>query len=188
MKAATPVDDELHRRRGDAWWDDDVGESSSIRPWINPARCGHFARVLAREGAPARGGRRILGIGCGGGLLAEERTRLGLTVTGIDPAPERVEAARAHAVAWGLRIEYRTGAGESPPGVEKPFDHVAGCDVLEHVDDVELVVGEIARVLAPRGLFRFDTVSGVSSPRPSSAGGSTARRAITSKSPTWATP
>jgi hypothetical protein len=52
MKAATPVDDELHRRRGDAWWDDDVGESSSIRPWINPVRCGHFARCSPGRGLP----------------------------------------------------------------------------------------------------------------------------------------
>lgn len=159
MRSGTKVDNDIYRRQGHAWWDDDVGEFSSLRLWINPVRVGFFSRVLRQERALEQGRRRILDVGCGGGVLAEELARVGLEVTGIDPAPESIEAARAHAAVSGLSIDYRTGTGEHLPFADGSFELVACCDVLEHVDDVEPVMGEIARVLAPGGLFLFDTIN-----------------------------
>jgi 2-polyprenyl-6-hydroxyphenyl methylase / 3-demethylubiquinone-9 3-methyltransferase len=151
------VDNDLYRRKGDAWWDDDCGEFSTIRFFVNPVRYGYFRRVLEREGA--RPGAAVLDIGCGGGILAEEFARDGFRVTGIDPAPESIETARTHAAASGLEITYEIGSGEHLPFSDASFDHVACCDVLEHVDEVERVIGEIARVLKPGGLFFYDTVN-----------------------------
>lgn len=159
MKAKQKVDNDLYRRLGHAWWDDDVGQFSTIRFWINPVRFGYFMRVLDREWAIGRGKGKLLDVGCGGGLLAEEFARVGLEVTGIDPAPETIETARAHASASGLAIEYQTGSGEQLPFPEGSFDHVTCCDVLEHVEDVERVISEIARVLKPGGLFFYDTIN-----------------------------
>lgn len=159
MESSQRVNNEVYRDLGHAWWDDDVGEFSSIRFWINPVRFGYFERVLKREklldGRPLR----ILDVGCGGGVLSEEFARAGLEVTGIDPAPESIATARAHAAASGLAIEYHVGAGEQLPYPEKSFDHVVCCDVLEHVDDVARVTSEIARVLRPGGLFFYDTIN-----------------------------
>jgi 2-polyprenyl-6-hydroxyphenyl methylase/3-demethylubiquinone-9 3-methyltransferase len=158
MKPTQGVDNDIYRRLGREWWDD-VGQFSALRFWINPVRFGYFARVLHRERVLERGLRRILDVGCGGGLLAEEFARAGMEVTGIDPAPESIKTASAHASAGGLRIEYLTGAGERLPFREGSFDQVACCDVLEHVDDADLVIGEIARVLKPGGLFFYDTIN-----------------------------
>lgn len=157
MKSKQKVDNDLYRHLGHAWWDDDVGLFSTIRFFVNPVRFSYFKHVLDRERARAKC--KLLDIGCGGGLLAEEFARVGFEVTGIDPAPETIETARAHAVASGLAIDYQTGSGEHLPFPEGSFDHVACCDVLEHVDDVDSVIGEVARVLRPGGLFFYDTIN-----------------------------
>jgi 2-polyprenyl-6-hydroxyphenyl methylase / 3-demethylubiquinone-9 3-methyltransferase len=159
MRPERKVNNDVYRRLGHAWWDDDVGEFSTIRFFLNPVRCGYFKRVLDREGAIARSRRTLLDVGCGGGLLAEELARAGLEVTGVDPAPESIATARAHAAASRLAITYETGAGERLPFPDASFDYVTCCDVLEHVDDVDLVIAEIARVLRPGGTFFYDTIN-----------------------------
>jgi 2-polyprenyl-6-hydroxyphenyl methylase / 3-demethylubiquinone-9 3-methyltransferase len=153
---AHQVDNDLYRRKGDAWWDDDCGEFSTIRFFVNPVRYAYFKRVFESETAV---GRTILDVGCGGGILAEEFAKDGFEVTGIDPAPESITTARAHATASALSITYNVGSGEQLPYGGSSFDMVSCCDVLEHVDDVERVLTEIARVLRPGGLFFYDTVN-----------------------------
>jgi 2-polyprenyl-6-hydroxyphenyl methylase/3-demethylubiquinone-9 3-methyltransferase len=101
----------------------------------------------------------VLDIGCGGGFLAEEFAALGCPVTGVDPSPVSVGAARAHAAGRGLGIDYRVGAGEDLPGPDAAFDVACCCDVLEHVSDVDRVISETARVLRPGGLYLFDTIN-----------------------------
>jgi 2-polyprenyl-6-hydroxyphenyl methylase / 3-demethylubiquinone-9 3-methyltransferase len=157
--AARRVNNDVYRRLGHAWWDDDVGEFSTIRFFMNPVRSGYFRRILGQQRSLELGRRRLLDVGCGGGLLAEELARAGLEVTGIDPAPESVETARAHASASGLSIEYQIGSGEQLPFPDEAFDHVTCCDVLEHVEDVDRVIGEISRVLRPGGLLFYDTIN-----------------------------
>jgi 2-polyprenyl-6-hydroxyphenyl methylase / 3-demethylubiquinone-9 3-methyltransferase len=156
---ARRVNNDVYRHLGHAWWDDDVGVFSTIRFFMNPVRFGYFARVLGLERRHERRPRTLLDVGCGGGLLAEEFARAGFQVTGVDPAPESVEAARAHASASGLSIEYETGSGEHLPFQDEAFDHVTCCDVLEHVEEVGRVIAEISRVLKPGGLFFYDTIN-----------------------------
>jgi 2-polyprenyl-6-hydroxyphenyl methylase / 3-demethylubiquinone-9 3-methyltransferase len=155
----TQVDNDLYRRLGKEWWNEDVGEFSTIRFFVNPVRFGYFERVLRQWCGLEQSMQKLLDVGCGGGLLAEEFARSGLLVTGIDPAAESIETARAHALESGLNIEYRVGSGERLFFDDASFDHVACCDVLEHVDDLDGVLGEIARVLKPGGLFLYDTIN-----------------------------
>jgi 2-polyprenyl-6-hydroxyphenyl methylase/3-demethylubiquinone-9 3-methyltransferase len=80
-------------------------------------------------------------------------------VTGVDPSVASLEAARKHAQAQGLDIDYREGIGEAIPLEARSIDQVVCMDVLEHVQDLEKVLAEVRRVLRPHGLFFFDTVN-----------------------------
>ena len=98
-------------------------------------------------------------MGCGGGLLAEECARLGLSVTGIDPSTRSVRTAREHARESGLAINYLAAAGELLPFADGSYDVVFCCDVLEHLEKPATVIAEISRVLKPNGLFLYDTIN-----------------------------
>jgi 2-polyprenyl-6-hydroxyphenyl methylase/3-demethylubiquinone-9 3-methyltransferase len=104
-------------------------------------------------------GKKVLDVGCGGGILAEEFALLGCQVIGIDPSAASLATARAHAQQVGLDIDYRVGAGEDLPFADESFEIVYCSDVLEHVNDLEKVMAEIARVLRRGGGFLYDTIN-----------------------------
>jgi 2-polyprenyl-6-hydroxyphenyl methylase / 3-demethylubiquinone-9 3-methyltransferase len=101
----------------------------------------------------------MLDVGCGGGLLAEEFAAMGFRVTGLDPSAQSLAAARAHATQSGLAIDYRLGYGDALPFAAEAFALVSCCDVLEHILNWDAVIGEIARVLQPGGVFVYDTIN-----------------------------
>jgi 2-polyprenyl-6-hydroxyphenyl methylase / 3-demethylubiquinone-9 3-methyltransferase len=153
-----PVDNQLYDRLAETWWNDD-SVLSLLRTSLNPARFGYMRRVLTAELGIDPRGRTALDVGSGGGLLAEEFARLGCRVTGIDPSVQSVETARAHAETEGLDIAYTVGVGEELPFEDASFDIAYCCDVLEHVDDLDRVLAETARVLKPGGVYTFDTIN-----------------------------
>lgn len=102
---------------------------------------------------------RVLDVGCGGGLLTEQFASLGCQVTGVDQSVPTLNAARAHANKSGLNIEYIESVGEKLPFDAARFDIVCCCDVLEHVDNLDIIIAEISRVLKPGGLLFFDTIN-----------------------------
>jgi len=155
---AGSVDNDVYDRLGASWWDE-TSLLNLLHGSFTPARFGYFRGVIARRFGAAAAGLRVLDIGCGGGFLAEEFAALGCRVTGIDPSPVSVGAARAHAAKRGLRIDYLVGIGEELPVRDASFDVACCCDVLEHVTDVDRVIGEVARGLEPGGLFLFDTIN-----------------------------
>lgn len=139
------------------WWSEDAGfEHTSLRYCMNPVRYGYFRGIL-RERVILSG--TVLDIGCGGGFLSEEFARDGFHVSGVDPAISSVNTAREHSTKSNLSIDYRVACGENLPFEDACFDLVACCDVLEHVDDVGMVVREVSRVLKPGGIFLFETVN-----------------------------
>jgi 2-polyprenyl-6-hydroxyphenyl methylase / 3-demethylubiquinone-9 3-methyltransferase len=152
------VDNGIYERHAESWWNED-GLLHGLRATMNPARVGYFGRVVASRLRLDRGRPSLLDVGCGGGFLSEEFARLGFRVTGIDPSEASIHAARRHARSTRLEVQYEVGRGELLPFVAGAFDVVMCCDVLEHVDDVGVVIGEIARVLKPGGLFLFDTIN-----------------------------
>jgi 2-polyprenyl-6-hydroxyphenyl methylase/3-demethylubiquinone-9 3-methyltransferase len=153
-----PVDNRMYDRLSHTWWEED-GFLNILKTGLNPARFGYMRRVLTGELGLDPDGLRILDVGCGGGLLAEEFARLGCAVTGVDPSTESLQVARAHAREGGHDIEYMEATGEQLPFGDGEFPAVYCCDVLEHVDDVGRTISEIARVLRPGGVFLYDTIN-----------------------------
>jgi len=141
------------------WWN--PRGSSAMLHRLNPARLGYIrAAVDAHWGGDAGSfaplaGRTAIDVGCGAGLLAEPLARLGAQVTGVDAAPENVGAARAHAAASGLAIDYIAGGIEDLTG--RRFDLVTSMEVIEHVADPAGFVRGLAGALAEGGLMVLST-------------------------------
>jgi 2-polyprenyl-6-hydroxyphenyl methylase/3-demethylubiquinone-9 3-methyltransferase len=152
-----PIDNEVYDRLGDGWWDED-NPLNTLHGSFTSGRITYFREVLARLDMDPLG-LRVLDLGCGGGFMAEEFARLGCRVVGIDPSAVSIGAARRHAVSAGLTIDYLVGSGERLPVQDSAFDVVCCCDVLEHVSDLDLVIGQTARVLKGNGLYLFDTIN-----------------------------
>lgn len=141
------------------WWN--PKGSSAMLHRLNPARLGYIRQAIdthwsgdSASFAPLAG-KTAIDVGCGAGLLAEPLARLGATMTGIDAAPENIGAARAHAAATGLDIEYIAGGIENLPG--RTFDLVTSMEVIEHVTDPAAFVGALAGALAEGGLMILST-------------------------------
>ncbi len=141
------------------WWN--PNGSSAMLHKLNPVRLGfvraaidtHFGGDEAARYPLAR--KTALDVGCGAGLLCEPLARMGAAVTGVDAAPENVEAAKAHAMQSGLNVDYR--AGELfEQGLGK-FDLVTAMEVIEHVTDAAVFVAELTRHLKPDGLLIMST-------------------------------
>jgi 2-polyprenyl-6-hydroxyphenyl methylase / 3-demethylubiquinone-9 3-methyltransferase len=153
-----PIDNEVYDREGEGWWEED-NPLNILHGSLTPGRFAYFRQVLRDRLSLDVAGARALDIGCGGGFLAEEFTRLGCQVVGVDPSAVSIETARRHAAATGLSIDYRVGSGENLPVAGGEFDLAYCCDVLEHVSDLAAVLSETARVLKPAGTFLFDTIN-----------------------------
>jgi SAM-dependent methyltransferase len=96
---------------------------------------------------------RVLDVGCGGGNMAKaiKRERPELEVHGVDTSRNAIASASADSQG----VEFRVGTAERLPYEDGWFRAVTMFDVLEHVDDPGQVLAEIARVLAPGGLFHI---------------------------------
>ena len=129
---------------------------------------------LALSAVPAP--QRILDVGCGTGYLLRQldaRCPDALELTGVDPAPAMIAAARA--AAAGDRLQWLEGTAEELPFPDGAFDLVVSTTSFDHWADQPAGLGECARVLAPGGwLVLTDLFSTCCCP-PSSAAGATRR-------------
>ena len=135
------------------WWDPD----SEFRPLhqINPLRLDWI------DAAAGLAGKRVLDVGCGGGILADSMARRGADVLGIDLAGKALRVAQLHAVEAGTpRVEYREVAVEALAS-EAPasFGVVTCMEMLEHVPDPSSVVDACGRLLEPGGWAFFSTIN-----------------------------
>ncbi|KHK92480.1 bifunctional 2-polyprenyl-6-hydroxyphenol methylase/3-demethylubiquinol 3-O-methyltransferase UbiG [Novosphingobium malaysiense] len=137
------------------WWD--PKGSSAMLHKLNPVRLAFIRNAIdSHFGKDSRNirplsGKRALDAGCGAGLLCEPLARLGADVTGVDAASENVAAARNHADAMGLAIDYRQG--ELAALGLSGFDLVCSLEVIEHVTDKAAFLASLADALAPGGLM-----------------------------------
>ncbi|MFW2242835.1 bifunctional 2-polyprenyl-6-hydroxyphenol methylase/3-demethylubiquinol 3-O-methyltransferase UbiG [Rhodococcus opacus] len=152
------IDNDVYNRVGESWWEED-NPLNLLHGSLTPGRFAYFRKVLGETVGRDHHGLRALDVGSGGGFLAEEFTRIGFRVTGIDPSPVSVDTARRHAAGSALDIEYRIGSGEQLPVPDAAFDVIYCCDVLEHVSDLDGVIAETSRALKPGGLYLFDTIN-----------------------------
>lgn len=158
------IDNRWYDTLGDEWWDPH-GRMALLQQ-LNPLRgmyfrraCAHALGRSAEDGGDVRGV-RVLDVGCGGGYLAEVFARAGAVVSGVDLSASTIEAARRHAEAASLAIDYQVADARTLPYPDATFDAVLSSDFLEHVSDhLDAVVGEQARVLRGEGMLGFETVN-----------------------------
>jgi 2-polyprenyl-6-hydroxyphenyl methylase/3-demethylubiquinone-9 3-methyltransferase len=134
------------------WWD----PNSEFRPLheINPLRLGWIDRL-----APLSG-RRVVDIGCGGGILAEAMAGLGAQVTGIDLAEKPLRVAELHGLESGVKVRYERIAAEDLAAREPgAYDVVTCMEMLEHVPDPASTVRACARLVQPGGMVFFSTIN-----------------------------
>ena len=135
------------------WWDPH-SEFKTLHD-INPLRLGYIER-----GAGGLVGKRVLDVGCGGGILSESMALRGAQVTGIDMGDMPLRVAELHTLESGVEVEYRrvpveTLALEQPAG----FDVVTCMEMLEHVPHPGSVVDACARLVRPGGTVFFSTLN-----------------------------
>jgi 2-polyprenyl-6-hydroxyphenyl methylase/3-demethylubiquinone-9 3-methyltransferase len=134
------------------WWD----RNSEFKPLhdINPLR----ANYIDQRSPVAQ--RKVLDVGCGGGILAESLAHRGADVTGIDMGEAPLSVARLHALETGVQLDYRHITAEDL-AQESPavFDIVTCLEMLEHVPDPSSVVAACSQLVKPGGDVYFSTIN-----------------------------
>jgi 2-polyprenyl-6-hydroxyphenyl methylase/3-demethylubiquinone-9 3-methyltransferase len=155
---ASPINNRVYDELAHTWWDENEF-LHLLKVMVNPWRVPYFQKALTKYYGQDLSRVRLLDVGCGGGVLAEEFARMGCQVTGIDISPRSIDTAQRHAAVSGLSIDYKIGSGTALPFAANSFEAVSCCDVLEHITDWKRVISEAARVLVPSGLLLFDTIN-----------------------------
>lgn len=135
------------------WWD----PNGAFRPLhvLNPVRLSY---IEMRVGALA--GKRVLDVGCGGGLLSEALCRRGANVTGIDLGASTIEIAELHALESALAIRYLKQSAEEHAAQEPgSYDVVACLEMLEHVPDPTSVLRALHALVKPGGHVVLSTLN-----------------------------
>ena len=134
------------------WWD----PASEFKPLheINPLRLGLIDRVTKLQG------KRVLDVGCGGGILSESMSRKGAEVTGIDLGEKALKVAQLHGLESGVKVDYRLISVEALANeMPQSFDVVTCMELLEHVPDPAAVVEACTKLLKPGGTVFFSTIN-----------------------------
>ncbi|HSX85479.1 MAG TPA: bifunctional 2-polyprenyl-6-hydroxyphenol methylase/3-demethylubiquinol 3-O-methyltransferase UbiG, partial [Cellvibrio sp.] len=134
------------------WWD----KNSEFKPLhdINPLR----ANFIDERSPVAR--KKIIDVGCGGGILAESLAQRGAIVTGIDMGEAPLSVARLHALESGVELAYEQITAEDK-AIQMPgaFDVVTCMEMLEHVPDPSSVVRACSHLVKDGGDVYFSTIN-----------------------------
>lgn len=134
------------------WWDPE----SEFKPLheINPLRLDWI------DGHAAVTGKKVVDIGCGGGILSESMARRGASVTGIDLSDKALGVARLHLLESGQKVEYRKISAEDlAEEAAGAFDVVTCMEMLEHVPDPASTIRACATLVKPGGHVFFSTIN-----------------------------
>ena len=152
MSNVDPAEIAKFEQLASRWWDR-AGEFKPLHE-INPLRANYID-----QRAPVAG-RKLLDVGCGGGILTESMAQRGAQVTGIDMGEAPLKVARLHALESGVEVEYRRIPVEEL-AAEQPasFDIVTCLEMLEHVPDPASVIKACATLVKPGGQLFFSTIN-----------------------------
>lgn len=134
------------------WWD----PNSEFRPLheINPLRLKWIDKLASLAG------KRVLDVGCGGGILAEAMAAVGAQVSGIDLSEKALKVAQLHLYESGCQVDYQLSSAEAYADAHAgEFDIVTCMEMLEHVPDPASVVAACARLVRPGGWVFFSTLN-----------------------------
>ena len=134
------------------WWD----RNSEFKPLheINPLRTNWIDERVGLAG------KKVLDVGCGGGILAEAMAQRGAQVTGIDMGEAPLAVTRLHQLESGVSVEYeQSTAEEFAEQHAGTFDVVTCLEMLEHVPDPGSVIRACTRLLKPGGQVFFSTIN-----------------------------
>lgn len=135
------------------WWD----EESEFKPLhrINPIRVEYINKLCG-----GLDGKKVLDIGCGGGLLTEAMATHNAVVTGIDMAEKSLSIARLHLYESELEVDYQLTSAEAfAESHAGEFDVVTCLEMLEHVPDPQSVIAAAASLVKPGGHLFFSTIN-----------------------------
>ncbi len=134
------------------WWD----PNSDFKPLhdINPLRLEWIDESVELSG------KKVLDVGCGGGILAESMASKGAVVTGIDLAEKPLGVARLHLLETGVQVDYRVVSAEALAAQQPAsFDVITCMEMLEHVPDPASTIQACATLLKPGGQAFFSTLN-----------------------------
>ena len=134
------------------WWD----PTSEFKPLhaINPLRLGWIESITSLAG------KKVLDVGCGGGILAESLSKAGGIVTGIDLSNKALKVAELHQLESNTSVQYRSISAEDLAKEEpEQYDVVTCMEMLEHVPDPSSVVQACATLCKPGGSIFFSTLN-----------------------------
>ena len=152
MANVDPAELDKFDRLAQRWWDPE-GEFRPLHD-INPLRLGWIDRHAKLAG------KRVLDVGCGGGILAEAMARLGARVTGIDLSEPALHVAERHLHGQDLPLAYERAAVEEYAALHAGgFDVVTCMELLEHVPQPASMVAACARLVRPGGQVFFSTIN-----------------------------
>lgn len=135
------------------WWDPE-GEFKPLH-LLNPTRLSYISDQLG-----GLFGRKVIDVGCGGGILAESMARAGADVTGIDMAIDGLNVARLHALESGLTLNYQQSTAEDFAKLHPGYFELVTCmEMLEHVPDPGSVIQACADLAAPGATLVFSTIN-----------------------------
>lgn len=149
---ADPLELQKFSELAHRWWD----PNSEFRPLheINPLRL-EWINALAPVA-----GKRVVDIGCGGGILAEAIAKKGATVTGIDLSEKALKVAELHSLESGVSVRYELTSAEDLAAREAgQYDVVTCMEMLEHVPDPSAIVKACATLVKPGGQVFFSTLN-----------------------------
>jgi 2-polyprenyl-6-hydroxyphenyl methylase/3-demethylubiquinone-9 3-methyltransferase len=147
-----PGEIEKFEKLASRWWD----PNSEFKPLhdINPLRLDYIDRLAGLAG------KRVIDVGCGGGLLSEGMAARGAQVTGIDMGKAPLTVARLHRHESGLEIDYRQATAEEV-AAQQPgqFEIVTCLEMLEHVPDPAATIQALAQLVPDSGLVFLSTIN-----------------------------
>ncbi|MGN7611744.1 bifunctional 2-polyprenyl-6-hydroxyphenol methylase/3-demethylubiquinol 3-O-methyltransferase UbiG [Magnetococcales bacterium HHB-1] len=140
------------------WWDP-LGKFKPLHQ-INPLRVDYIVTHLMDDPTADLSGKKILDVGCGGGLLAEAMSERQASVMAIDASENTINIAKAHQQESGSDVDYRQVTVETLiPEHQQHFDAVLVMELLEHVANPEMFINDCLKLVKPGGQLFFSTLN-----------------------------